>query len=655
LDRISKVLDTQVADLSGNEQLRLGIATDATTVQNQIAEEGLRGLRSHDVFAIGRLDPQNPGHLELLVAHGFEQISSETISGSGPVAAALASPSAPPSHGTIALPNGLALVSAAPVTSHDQIFKGYLLIGELLVSKTLAPLATETRTSLMLSDGTHSLGSAGMSDVQTLLNGAVGKESKGGSVLTDDSGRLAGRALALAPPVNLWIGTSITGEAETLEQAAKLKVVLTWITSLGLTGALALVLMLRGARQSPPAIQVATTGAGITGASPSLSPSPTLPLVPTTSAGAPTASGVTPAGEPAPETTRPGVQPGNTPPGTDASLFGRYRLLDRLGSGGMAEVWTAVVYGVEGFRRPFVVKRIRRDMAANTDLVQQFIDEANLAGQLVHSNVVPVFDFGNLNGEYYLAQEYILGRDLGRITQALAERGRRLDPAIATYVLTEILKALDYAHTLTDQSGRPLGIVHRDVSPNNILCSMRGEVKLIDFGIAKSVSKVGQTEVGTVKGNLRFMSPEQAQGIPVDLRSDIFSLGMSLFFTQTGESLYTASSPYDLLLQAARGPQAADAPRVQELPPPLNELLMRALAPTAAQRYPSCQTFLETALPRAPADGARRLAALVMELFGQELRAQEQRFSDAIGAAATPPDTDATVQRLSPGVRQGLS
>jgi serine/threonine-protein kinase len=659
LRRRAKTLADEVAILAENEQLRLGIATDAQTVQNQIAEEGLRSLRNHDVFAIGRADPQNPSHIELLIARGFDQIAADAINASHAVSEAMAAPTAPPASGYIPLPVGIAVVAAAPVTSHDQVFKGYLLIGERLTRRTLEPLATETRSLLLLSDGTHALGYAGNPELEAALSGAVGHEAQfKDTTFTDDAGTLAAHAIDLTPTVSLWVGASVANEAETLQQAVHLNIILTWVISVVVGGALAVAFFLRG-RARPAIPPLPAPGATLPAPGVTIAPTPPPAQVPGT---APGPLPINPGG------TRPGatVSPtGATPPVAGASpaagtppvsdsIFGRYQLLDRLGSGGMAEVWTAVVYGAEGFRRPFVVKRIRRDMTGNADLVQQFIDEANLASQLVHSNVVPVFDFGNLNGEYFLAQEYILGRDLGKLTAVLAQRGRRLDPAIAAYILSETLKALDYAHTLTDKTGRPLGIVHRDISPNNILCSMRGEVKLIDFGIAKSVSKVGQTEAGTVKGNLRFMSPEQAQGQPVDHRSDIFSLGMSLYFTQTGESLYTASGPYDLLLMAAKGPQPADLEKILALAPPLNELLRYALAPAVAQRYPSAQVFLETALPKTPADGARRLSALIMDLFGDELRKQEQRFSEAIAQAGTG-DSDATIQRLSPAIRQGLS
>src|SRR5262249_4570325 len=193
-------------------------------------------------------------------------------------------------------------------------------------------------------------------------------------------------------------------------------------------------------------------------------------------------------------------------PQTPANMFGRYMLLDRLGERGVAEVYTAVTFGAEGFRRTFVVKRLRKEMSSNKDVVSAFIDEANLAASLVHTNIVPVFDFGKEGEEYFMAQEYILGRDLGRVhRRALEKEGRPLPLHEVFYVAHETLKALDYAHTKTGNDGRPMNLVHRDVSPNNILVGSRGEVKLFDFGIAKAAHRITQTQFGMVKGNVRFM------------------------------------------------------------------------------------------------------------------------------------------------------
>ena len=206
----------------------------------------------------------------------------------------------------------------------------------------------------------------------------------------------------------------------------------------------------------------------------------------------------------------------------------------------MAQVYTAVTFGAEGFRRTFVVKRLRAELAREPAVVAQFIDEANLGSTLVHSNIIPVFDFGKVGDEYFLAQEYILGprpRPPGRARDrdAAARRCRRRS------CCTPRPRRCARWSTRTPSSataGRPMGIVHRDVSPSNILVSARGEVKLFDFGIVKAEGRVTKTQHGVVKGNVSFMSPEQARGIDVDGRADLFSLGLVMFYCLTGDVLY---------------------------------------------------------------------------------------------------------------------
>src|SRR6185369_13697714 len=220
-------------------------------------------------------------------------------------------------------------------------------------------------------------------------------------------------------------------------------------------------------------------------------------------------------------------------------MLGRYRLLDRLGEGGMAELFVAEASGVEGFSRTFVLKRLRSELAAEKDAVAQFVEEARLQASLVHSNIVPVFDFGMAGSQYFMTQEYIIGRDLARMMERHQQRGGRGLPAeIAFFITNEVLQALAYAHDTRDKTGAPMGIVHRDVSAGNVMISFQGEVKLSDFGIVKSNRRVSQTQVGMVKGNANFMSPEQAQGHAVDGRSDLFSTGVLLYYCLTGELLY---------------------------------------------------------------------------------------------------------------------
>src|SRR3954470_18742489 len=204
-----------------------------------------------------------------------------------------------------------------------------------------------------------------------------------------------------------------------------------------------------------------------------------------------------------------------------------------------------------------------------------FIDEAKLASGLVHSNIIPVYDFGKLGDEYYMAQEYVLGRDLRRLVNGSIKADQKpLDPRLAVYIAREALRALEYAHTRSTDEGRPMGIVHRDVSPNNILASARGEVKLFDFGIAKAEEgRLHQTQTGVVKGNVQYMSPEQARGEHVDARADVCSMGLVLFFLLTGKGLFRGDSAYQMLVQAAQGLTPEVLPELEKVPAQLAAVL----------------------------------------------------------------------------------
>jgi hypothetical protein len=303
-------------------------------------------------------------------------------------------------------------------------------------------------------------------------------------------------------------------------------------------------------------------------------------------------------------------------PGT---LFGRYKLLDRLGEGGMSEIFTAVAYGVEGFSRTFVLKRLRPELARDKEAVAQFIDEARMQAGLVHSNIVPVFDFGMVDEEYFMTQEYIVGRDVVRLMSRYYDKTKRaLDPRLAYYVAHETLQALSYAHNKRDRDGSPMGIVHRDVSAANVLVSLQGEVKLFDFGIVKSNRRVTKTQVGMVKGNANFMSPEQARGHGVDGRSDLFSLALVLYYCLTNELFYDGDNDLDVLYQAATGPTAAGYQRIRALPDPAAQILEKALAVDPAHRFQSADEF--AAMLAAHIGGGKGDAGNLMQLlFGEEL------------------------------------
>ncbi|HEX7489467.1 MAG TPA: serine/threonine-protein kinase, partial [Anaeromyxobacteraceae bacterium] len=232
--------------------------------------------------------------------------------------------------------------------------------------------------------------------------------------------------------------------------------------------------------------------------------------------------------------------------------FGKYRLLEPVATGGMAEVWRAEAPGAEGFVKEVALKLIRGDHDARGDFVRMFIQEARLASRLTHANIVQVFEFDQVDGRYYIAMELVRGRTLREVVDRCRELGVRLGLARAVHVCAEVARALGYAHRLED-GGRPAGLVHRDVSPQNVLISFEGEVKLTDFGIARALGASEVTAPGTVKGKLAYMAPEQARGEPVDQRADVFALGAMLYHLLAGAPPYNARTATEVIAAAALG------------------------------------------------------------------------------------------------------
>jgi serine/threonine-protein kinase len=307
----------------------------------------------------------------------------------------------------------------------------------------------------------------------------------------------------------------------------------------------------------------------------------------------------------------------------EPQVFGRYTVLDRLGAGGMCDIYTAALTGPEGFQRVFVLKRLKPELALNRAAVDQFIDEAKLGSTLVHSNIVPVFDFGRVGDGYFIAQEYIVGRNVAQLCERHLERlGEPLDLPAVFYVAHETLQALAYAHDKTNDDGAPLEIVHRDISPGNIVVSRLGEVKLIDFGIVKAASgsRVSQTDLGNVKGNAAFMSPEQARGLAVDRRSDLFSLGLVMFRALSGEPFYPGGTTAEVFYGSATGPTAEHFDRIDRLPPAAAQILKKALTPDPADRFQTAEDFAAALEPHIPAGAKASVATLVNALFGAELK-----------------------------------
>ncbi|MBV1862261.1 MAG: protein kinase [Nannocystaceae bacterium] len=267
--------------------------------------------------------------------------------------------------------------------------------------------------------------------------------------------------------------------------------------------------------------------------------------------------------------------------------YGPYLLLERVSVGGMAEVYKAKEYGVDGFERTVAIKCILPHVAEDDEFIAMFKDEAKIAVQLAHGNIAQIYNLGNENESFYIALEYIPGRDLRAIFQKGQQAGKPMPVPQVCYVIMKICEGLDYAHNKKDKYQRPLSIIHRDVSPPNILVSYEGEVKLIDFGVAKAAGRASRTQAGILKGKFGYMSPEQVRGMPLDRRSDVFSVGVVLFETLTGTRLFQAETDFATLEKV----RAVDVPRPTSLnpdiPKPLENILYKALAREPETRYQS--------------------------------------------------------------------
>jgi serine/threonine protein kinase/CheY-like chemotaxis protein len=327
--------------------------------------------------------------------------------------------------------------------------------------------------------------------------------------------------------------------------------------------------------------------------------------------------------------------------------FGQYRLEERVAVGGMAEVWRASMSGLEGFRKTVAIKKILPHLADNEDFVAMFIDEAKLAAQLNHENLVDIYDLGKIDSDYFIAMEFVDGKDLRSILNCLRRVGDRMPLGLALFIGAKTAGALEYAHTRRDADGEPLGLVHRDVSPRNILIGYGGNIRLCDFGVAKAVSSVVQTEIGALKGKLQYMSPEQASGTRVDARSDIFSLGSVLFELVTGRRLFVEDTEISLLEAVRRG--VVDEPQEVEpsLPEDLNRVLLKALEKDPTDRYQSAgalQRELEDMLyTLASKPTQKALGQWVCDLFDRMPKPDDDEVPVEVATATAVPSSTDTV------------
>lgn len=267
--------------------------------------------------------------------------------------------------------------------------------------------------------------------------------------------------------------------------------------------------------------------------------------------------------------------------------FGPYRLVRQVAVGGMAEIHLAKARGIAGFEKYVALKMIHPNFAEDEQFIEMLVDEAKIAVQLTHHNIAQTFDLGRVGDTYYISMEYVDGADLYKVLRRASEQDIEFPLDVCAFIAKEVASGLDYAHRKRDVAGQPLGIVHRDVSPQNVLVSYAGEVKLVDFGIAKATMKVKQTAAGVIKGKYYYMSPEQASGGRVDARSDIFSAGIVLYEMLTGQMLYLEEDLHRLLDMVRRADIAPPSKLRRGIPPQLERIVMHALAKTPPDRYQS--------------------------------------------------------------------
>lgn len=307
------------------------------------------------------------------------------------------------------------------------------------------------------------------------------------------------------------------------------------------------------------------------------------------------------------------------PPQELPRQFGHYTLLKMLARGGMGEIYLARTVGLTGFEKYYAVKKLLRKFTSDNDVGARFIDEAKLGARLQHPNIVQVYDLGKVSDELFMATEFVDGFDLRRVLRFCHEKKKRIPLDIALFVVREVLSGLAYAHRQVDADGALINLIHRDISPQNVLVSFEGEVKIIDFGLAKSTQRSQETQANVLLGNFGYMSPEQARGQVLDVRTDVYSCGIVLFELVTGTKRFVEENPLKLLEMVARPTAIVPSDRVPAIPKAIDRIYEKATAQDRDSRYASAEAFRDdvtAALHRLnPKASRENLAQFLNHLF----------------------------------------
>ncbi len=326
-------------------------------------------------------------------------------------------------------------------------------------------------------------------------------------------------------------------------------------------------------------------------------------------------------------------------------IFGDYVLLDRIAVGGMAEIFKAKQSGPRGFERILVIKRILQHLSNEVEFKQMFDDEARIAAQLRHANIVQIFELGDIDGTPYIAMEFVEGRNLRDLTRALQAKGMQLSVEQTLFIISETLRGLHYAHHRSDSSGKALEIIHRDMSPQNIILSYEGEVKILDFGIAKAASRISKTEAGVLKGKFSYMSPEQASGRPITQSTDIYAVGVILHELLTGERLFRAETDIETIERVKIGIVPKPSDRNPQIPPELDAIVLKCLQRNPEKRYQTAGE-MQADISRLMREknlvyGPQELSAFMKTLFADFIKEDRERLRSALERAPEAPSKSA--------------
>ncbi|MGH7860372.1 MAG: protein kinase domain-containing protein [Candidatus Binatia bacterium] len=346
---------------------------------------------------------------------------------------------------------------------------------------------------------------------------------------------------------------------------------------------------------------------------------------------------------------------------SEPQRFGDYLLLDRIAQGGMAELFLAKRTGVEGFEKTLAIKRILPELSSHREFVSMFINEAKIAARLSHPNIAQIFDFGKVSDYYFIAMEYVHGENLRTILQRAQEAGLPFPQDLAALVIARTCAALEHAHRKTDERGNPLHIIHRDVSPQNVLVSYEGETKVVDFGIAKAIAENPEATKGVIKGKLAYLSPEQVTGKNLDGRSDVFAVGTVLYELLAGRRLFEQSTSGEVLDAIVRIDPAAVERQLPNVHRRLREVVRRSLQPDRDKRYRSAgemQQALEDFLrERGDPGGTLHLASYMRVLFDDKIGTGtlERLRSEVLGRETAATQRGRTWPAVSPRILAALA